>query len=152
MQNLSSAFPSDFLSGFYAVLTMICVNLNYKTERLKPLHLGKMLCKLYLNCSAYLQNIFCFEAYLLNLYSIDSQSVQVNMLWKEVRLYLCSSSVPLDPWDPTQNIQNAMPGVFFFFLLCDQFNSSTAAFTKNGEFSLSNNSTEAKIKLLFWFT
>lgn len=120
-KNLSSAFPSDFLSGFYAVLTMICVSLNYKTERAKLLHLGKMLCKLYLNCSAYLQNIFCFEAYLLNLYSIDSQCAQVNMLWKEVWLYLRSSSMPLDPWDPTQNIQNAIP-FFFFFFFCSVIN------------------------------
>lgn len=68
-----------------------------------------MLCKLYLNCSAYLQNIFCFEDYLLNLYSIDSQCAQVNMLWKEAWLYLCGSSVSLNPWEPTQNIQNATP-------------------------------------------
>lgn len=51
---------------------MICVSLNYKMESVKPSHLGKMLCKLYLNCSVYLQNIFGFEAYLLNLYFIDS--------------------------------------------------------------------------------
>lgn len=75
-KSLSSGFPYDFQSGFYAVLRMIHVNLNYKTERQKLLHLGKMLCKLYFNYSAYLQNIFCFEAYLLNLYSIDSQCAQ----------------------------------------------------------------------------
>jgi len=41
-------------------------------QRVQPSHPGKMLFKLHLNCSAYLQNIIGFEACLLNLYFIDS--------------------------------------------------------------------------------
>lgn len=64
------------------------------------------------------------------------------MLWKEVWLYFCNSRIPLDPRGPTQNIQKTM-----YFSLCVQFNSQTAAFTKNVEWNLTNNSTEVKTEL-----
>lgn len=49
-----------------------------------------------------------------------------------------------------------LPKIFkrlcLFLSVYNSTNSSTAAFTKNGKLNLSNNSTEAKTVLLFWFT
>lgn len=66
-KNLS--FLSHFLPGsYYVILTMICISFNYKTERVKPSHFGKNALQIILELLYIFENIFGFEAYLLNLY------------------------------------------------------------------------------------
>lgn len=116
-------------------------------QGVKPRHLCKALCKLYLNYFAYLQNIFCFQAYLFHLF------VWIFNIPKRIcfeKKYDCISVTAEYLWIPEVLLR-----IFrrlCIFSLCVQFNSQTVAFTKNVEWNLSNNSTEVKTELLFSFT